>query len=473
MSRPLWTSTELAAATGGRALGTWSAEGVSIDSRTIAAGELFVALRGPNHDGHDFVREALARGARAVVDRLPEGMPAGAPLLLVDDTIAALRALGEAARARSLARIIAITGSVGKTGTKEALRLALAGQAPTHASSASHNNHWGVPLSLAREPLDAAYAIYELGMNAPGEIAELARMVKPQVALITAVEAAHLGFFPSLAEIAEAKGEIFHGLEAGGIAVLNADSPHYPRLRELAEAAGCSRIIGFGEARGAKARLLEMRLDAAGSDLVMTLEGREIAFRIGAPGRHWVSNALAVVAAAFALGADPWKVARALARFSPPKGRGLQHEIPWRGGRLRVIDESYNANPASMRAALGLLGMAHGRRIAVLGDMLELGGEGHALHAGLADAIAAQRVDLVFTAGPLMRQLHEALPAARRGAHAPSSAALLPELLARLEAGDVVLIKGSLGSRMGPIVEALLAEGKRARTARATERARS
>jgi UDP-N-acetylmuramoyl-tripeptide--D-alanyl-D-alanine ligase len=472
MSRPLWSSSELAAATGGRALGTWTAEGVSIDSRTIAAGELFVALRGPRHDGHDFVREALERGARAVVDHLPDGMPGGAPLLLVEDTMEALGALGQAARARSRAKTIAITGSVGKTGTKEALRLALAGQAPAHVSSASHNNHWGVPLSLARQPLDAVFAIYELGMNAPGEIAPLARMVRPQVALITAVEAAHLGFFRSVAEIAEAKGEIFQGLEPGGIAVLNADSPHLARLRELAEAAGCARVIGFGEARGAKARLLEMRLDAAGSDLVMTIEGREIAFRIGAPGRHWVSNALAVVAAAFALGADPWKAARALARFSPPKGRGLRHEIAWRGGRLSLIDESYNANPASMRAGLGLLGMAHGRRVAVLGDMLELGEEGPALHAELAETIAAQGVDLVFTAGPLMHRLHEALPAARRGAHAASSAALLPELLARLGAGDVVLVKGSLGSRMGPIVEALLAEGERARTARQSEPAR-
>jgi UDP-N-acetylmuramoyl-tripeptide--D-alanyl-D-alanine ligase len=472
MSRPLWTSSELAAVTGGRALGTWSAEGVSIDSRTVAAGELFVALRGPHHDGHDFVREGLERGARAVLDHLPEGMPGGAPLLLVDDTMTALGALGAAARARSRAKILAITGSVGKTGTKEALRLALAGQAPTHASSASHNNHWGVPLSLARQPLDAAFAIYELGMSSPGEIAPLARMVRPHVALITAVEAAHLGFFRSVAEIAEAKGEVFQGLEPGGIAVLNADSPHYARLRELAEAACCSRVVGFGEARGAKARLLEMRLDGAGSDLVMTLEGREIAFRIGAPGRHWVSNALAVVAAAFAFGADPWKVARALAGFSPPKGRGLRHELLWRGGRLALIDESYNANPASMRAALGLLGMAHGRRIAVLGDMLELGEEGPDLHAGLAEAVAAQGVDLVFTVGPLMRHLHDALPAARRGVHAPSSAALLPELFARLCPGDVVLVKGSLGSRMGPIVEALVAEGERAAAARGTELAR-
>jgi UDP-N-acetylmuramoyl-tripeptide--D-alanyl-D-alanine ligase len=298
MSQALWTAAELAAATGGRASGDWSVAGISIDSRTVQPRELFIALRGPNHDGHDFVPDALARGAAALVDRLSVRANEGAvraseaaPLVVVDDTMAALGALGRAARARSGARIAALTGSVGKTGTKEALKLALSAQAPTHASAASHNNHWGVPLSLARAPRAVVCAVYELGMNAPREIAALTRLVRPHVALITAIAPAHLGFFPSIEAIADAKGEIFEGLEPDGIAVLNADDAHYPRLAALAEAAGCARVIGFGAAEGAAARLHDVRLDDRGSDVVMTLEGREIAFRIGAPGRHWVDNA--------------------------------------------------------------------------------------------------------------------------------------------------------------------------------------
>jgi len=338
------------------------------------------------------------------------------------------------------------------------LRLALSAQAPTHASAASHNNHWGVPLSLARAPRAAVYAVYELGMNAPGEIAALARLVRPQVAMITTIEAAHLGFFPSLEAIAEAKGEIFEGLEPGGIAVLNADSPHHRRLAALAQAAGCARVIGFGAAEGADARLLEMRLDPEGSDVVMALDGRELAFRIGAPGEHWVRNALGVVACAHALGADPETAAQALAAFTPPAGRGRQHRIPVAGGAFTLIDDSYNANPASVRAALRVLGAAPGRRLAALGDMLELGERAPQLHAALAEAAAGSGVDRVYTAGPAMGHLHEALPPARRGRHVADAGELVPVLQAELRAGDTLLVKGSLGMRMGRIVEALLAE---------------
>ena len=457
MSNGLWTAAEIAAATGGRAIGDWSVAGVSIDSRTVQPRDLFIALRGPNHDGHDFVPDALVRGAAAVVDRVPQH-PSAAPLVVVADTMAALGALGRAARARSTARIAALTGSVGKTGTKEALRLALSAQAPTHASAASHNNHWGVPLSLARAPRAAVYAVYELGMNAPGEIAALARLVRPQVAMITTIEAAHLGFFPSLEAIAEAKGEIFEGLEPGGIAVLNADSPHHRRLAALAQAAGCARVIGFGAAEGADARLLEMRLDPEGSDVVMALDGRELAFRIGAPGEHWVRNALGVVACAHALGADPETAAQALAAFTPPAGRGRQHRIPVAGGAFTLIDDSYNANPASVRAARRVLGAAPGRRLAALGDMLELGARAPQLHAALAEAAAGSGVDRVYTAGPAMGHLHEALPPARRGRHVADAGELVPVLQAELRAGDTLLVKGSLGMRMGRIVEALLAE---------------
>lgn len=458
MSEALWTALEIAAATGGRTDRDWSVVGVSIDSRTVQPGELFVALRGPNHDGHDFVPAALARGAAALVERVPEGLGEGAPLILVDDTMAALTALGRAARARSGARIAAITGSVGKTGVKEALRLALARQAPTHASDKSHNNHWGVPLSLARAPRDAVYAVYELGMNAPGEIAALSRLVRPQVAMITTVEPAHLGFFPSVEAIAAAKGEIFEGLEPGGAAVLYVDNPHYPRLRRMAEAAGCTRLIGFGTGAEAAARLEDARLDAAGSDVVMALDGRTLAFRIGAPGRHWVTNSLGVIACAHALGADPEKTAAALADFRAPKGRGQRHRLSLPDGDATLIDESYNANPASMRAALALLDAAPGRRLAALGDMLELGERAPALHAALAEAVAACGVDRVYTVGEAMRHLHDALPAARRGPHVGSAAELVPILSAELRAGDTLLVKGSLGIAMGRIVDALLAE---------------
>jgi UDP-N-acetylmuramoyl-tripeptide--D-alanyl-D-alanine ligase len=459
MTRELWTASEIAAATGGKAHGDWAVVGVSIDSRTVQPRELFMALRGPHHDGHDFVADALARGAAALVDRVPDGLDE-APLLVVHDTMAALTALGRAARARSHARIAALTGSVGKTGTKEALRLALSVQAPTHTNAASHNNHWGVPLSLARAPRETVYAVYELGMNAPGEIAALARLVRPHVAMVTAVEAAHLGFFPSVEAIADAKGEIFQGLEPGGITVLNADNPHFARLVRMSEVAGCARVIGFGAAAGAAARLRDAQLDPQGSDVLMTLDGREIAFRIGAPGRHWAANALGVVACAAALGADPEIAARALADFRAPVGRGRQHRLQLPSGPITLIDDSYNANPASVRAALEVLATAAGRRIAVLGDMLELGAHAPQLHAGLAEAVVGCGVDRVYTAGPAMRHLHDALPATRRGEHVEDAAALLPVLDGELRGGDTVLVKGSLGMRMGRIVEALLARGQ-------------
>jgi UDP-N-acetylmuramoyl-tripeptide--D-alanyl-D-alanine ligase len=459
----LWRAAEIVAATGGKARGDWAVAGVSIDSRTIQPGELFIALRGPNHDGHAFVRDALARGAAALVDRVPADASQQAALVVVDDTMVALTALGRAARQRTSAQIAALTGSVGKTGTKEALRLALAAQAPTHASAVSHNNHWGVPLSLARAPRASVYAVYELGMNAPGEIAALARLVRPHVAMITTVEAAHLGFFSSVEAIAEAKGEIFQAIEPGGVAVLNADNAHYARLRTLAEAAGCARVVGFGASASAAARLSDARLDPAGSDVAMMLEGREIAFRIGVPGRHWVSNALGVIACAAALGADPEAAARALAEFKAPAGRGRQHRLAVPGGAITLIDDSYNANLASVRAALDVLGSAVGRKLAILGDMLELGDHAPRLHAELALPIATSGVDRVYTAGPAMRHLHDALPPERRGRHVDDAVELLPVIEAELRPGDTLLVKGSLGMRTGRIVDALLTRAEPAR----------
>jgi UDP-N-acetylmuramoyl-tripeptide--D-alanyl-D-alanine ligase len=453
--RPLWTAEAVAAATGGTATGDWSVAGVSIDSRTVQPGELFIALVGPNHDGHAFVDAALQRGAAALVHRRPAGLPPQTPLVLVDDTMQALRALARAGRARSRARILAVTGSVGKTGVKEALRHVLASQADVHASVASFNNHWGVPLSLARMPESSVYGIFELGMNASGEIAPLSRLVRPDVALITAIAPAHLGFFRSIEEIADAKAEIFAGLEQDGTAVLDGDSPHFPGLANHARAAGCRRVWRFGEGTDAEIRLLDAACEVDGSDLSVSLFGRRLAFRIGSPGPHWVRNALAVLLSVTALGADPALAAAGLRTFQPPAGRGARHDLPWPGGRLVLVDDSYNANPSSMAAAFAVLAGAPGRKIAVLGDMLELGPDERELHAGLAPPLLASGVDLVFTVGPLMEALQDALPAERRGAHAAAAGDLPAILAAALRPGDTVLVKGSLGSRMGQIVDAL------------------
>ena len=458
----LWTSEEAARATGGRAEGAWRAEGVSIDSRTLLPGDLFVALRGPTFDGHAFVAEALARGAAAaVVARRPDGVE-GAALLLVDDTLKALQDLGRAARARARAGIVGVTGSVGKTGVKEALLLALGRQGATHASVGSFNNHWGVPLSLARTPPAARFAVFEMGMNHAGEIAPLTRQVRPHVAVITTVEAVHIENFSSVEAIADAKAEIFLGLEQGGTAVLERDNRHFERLRRLAQAGGVGRILSFGRAAEADVRLLA---EAEESDRTTTVEadvhGMPLIYRLGIAGRHWVMNSLAVLATVHALGADVAAAAAALADLRPGKGRGLRTSVSLLHGCFELIDDSYNASPASMAASFEVLRRsrpaAGGRRIAVLGDMLELGADSPALHAGLARGLVENRIDLVFTAGPLMAHLRAALPAGMRAAHCADSATLAPEVAAAVRPGDVISVKGSAGSRMRTVVEALLA----------------
>ncbi len=456
----LWTAAEAAKALGARAGSAWQASGVSIDSRTIAPGDLFVAIRGPRADGHDFAKAAFERGAvAAVVERAIEGC-APERLLLVPDTLAGLEALGKAARARTHAKIIAVTGSVGKTGTKEALKLALARQAKTTASLASLNNLWGVPLSLARMPRDAAYGIFELGMNHPGELGPLSRLVRPHVAIVTTVATAHSEFFDSLIDIADAKAEIFQGME-GGVAVLNRDNALYPILAMAARAAGVERIIGFGAHNEADARLISYSSRQGSSEVTARILGHMLEYRIGAPGRHWALNSLAVLATVAAVGADLPAAAAALADLSAPKGRGELHRVTLTGGSFELIDDSYNASPASMRAAIEILSASEpgsgGRRIAILGDMLELGSGSPRLHAALAEPLHAGRIDLVFTAGPLMALLHEALPPAMRGARAPDAETLLPLATAAIRPGDVVVVKGSYGSRMGKVVEALLA----------------
>jgi UDP-N-acetylmuramoyl-tripeptide--D-alanyl-D-alanine ligase len=463
MSAPaLWTVDDMAAAMGAERQGVLPPiiSGLSIDTRTIGQGEAFFALA-DRRDGHEFVPAALAgKAALAVVaaGRRAE-MPKGAPLLIVPDVLAALRALAAAARARTHAKVIGVTGSVGKTSTKEALRLALSKDGETHASVASYNNHWGVPLSLARCPAPARYCVLEMGMNHAGEIEPLSRLARPHVAIVTTIAPVHLEFFGTLGKIADAKAEIFCGLEKDGAAVINRDIAQFAHLKRSAEAAGVARVVSFGEHARADARLLKCALHPDCSTVEADILGHALTYKIGAPGRHLVHNSLAVLASVVLVGADLALAALALAEFQPAYGRGTRLEIELPGGSALVIDESYNANPASMAASLALLGQTQigprGRRIAVLGDMLELGRRGSALHRALLEPVLANAVDLVFCSGPLMQALWQALPAGRRGGYAEDSGALEPQVLSAIRAGDAVMVKGSLGSRMAPIVKAL------------------
>jgi len=459
---PLWGAMEAAAATGGQAIGDWQAAGVSIDSRTIAQGDLFVALTGPNFDGHNFVADALNKGAAAaVVAKRPTGVSENAPLLLVGDTQHALEDLGHAARARTQAKIIAVTGSVGKTGTKEALKRALDRQGRSFASAGSLNNHWGVPLSLARMPRDTRFGIFELGMNHAGEIDRLTSIVRPDVAVITTIEPVHLGFFASVEAIADAKAEIFNGVSPEGAAILNRDNAFYDRLAAAAQARGITRILSFGAHLEASVRLVDCSLHATASAVTATVLGEPLDYSIALPGRHWVMNSLAVLAAVAAAGGDVGAAAGAMSTLCALDGRGKRHRLDVPGGIIELIDESYNASPASMRAAFAVLGAmkpsAGGRRIAVLGDMLELGTDSNRLHAELAAPLVDADVALIFTLGDNMRALDAALPAKRRGGHASSILQLAEMLRKALRPGDVVTVKGSHGSRIYELVKKLVA----------------
>jgi UDP-N-acetylmuramoyl-tripeptide--D-alanyl-D-alanine ligase len=458
----LWTARDLVAATGGTLRRAFAATGVSIDSRTVAAGDLFIALQGPNFDAHAFVADALAKGAAgALIAEIPAGLAPDAPLLVVADTLAGLTALGHAARRRSRARIIGVTGSVGKTGTKEALRVALAGQGLTHASVGSFNNQWGVPLSLARMPREADFGILELGMNHAGELAELSRLARPHVALVTTIEPAHLGFFASVEAIADAKAEIFDGIEPGGAAVLNRDNPFFARLAKAARQRGIDRTVDFGEHAEAAIRLLDCRLGETASAVTASVMGEVLDYTIALPGRHWVMNSLAVLGAVKAVGGDVGAAAATFARLTGLPGRGRRQTIRLPGGSFDLIDESYNASPAAVRAAIAVLSGADislgGRRIAVLGDMRELGAESGRWHAELAEPLVKAKISLVYTVGDDMARLYAALPERMRGAHCASAVEMAPVIAAALRPGDVVTVKGSLSMRMTAIVKHLLA----------------
>lgn len=464
MSEALWTGAEIVAATGGRPVGEipHKITGISIDSRTLKGGEAFFAIKGDRFDGHDFLTASIAGGAGLLVvaeQKLPAFGKVSAPLLVVKDVLKAMERLAAAARARSKAQIVAITGSVGKTTTKEALARALGASGTVHASAASFNNHWGVPLSLSRLPADADYAVFEIGMNHPGEIRPLVKLVRPHAAVVTLIAAAHLGFFSSLDEIAKAKGEIFEGVEPGGTAIINADDPFSTALAGMAAKAGVQNVATFGEAAGADARLLDFTGEGESGRIRVALGGDEIEARFASSGRHIAQTVLAVLSAVSVLGGDPAKGAEALAEWGPGKGRGARLTIETRGEPILVLDESYNANPASMRAALASLGKAdpkgEGRRVAVLGDMRELGGHSRRLHVELAGPIADAKVEALFLVGDDIRPLSGLL---EKGIHCEwhrTAEETQGKLAAFLKPGDALMVKGSLTVGLSKLIERL------------------
>lgn len=462
MTSELWSFDDLVRASGGRAEGHAQRPitGFSIDTRALQSGDVFVALK-DQRDGHEYVTTAFRAGASAaLVSESYEKQPGDGALIRVADTLKGLEAIGRAARARLApeARVVAVTGSVGKTGTKEMLRACLGRLGEVHAADKSFNNHWGVPLTLARMPASTRYGIFEIGMNHAGEITPLTKMVRPHVAIVTTVEPVHLAFFASVDDIAEAKAEIFLGLEPGGAALINRDNPHYPRLAARAEAAGV-RLLTFGTHPSSTVHAHEITTGSEGTDICITINSVAHRYRLGAPGRHLAQNSLAVAGALWAVGADLTIALGALSDTRAPQGRGARSTLPVPGGSILVIDESYNANPASMRAALAAMATVprgvYQRRIAVMGDMLELGIEAPRLHEELKGAIEASETDLVFLSGPNMRHLFNALPQKKRGAWAENSEGIRGQLLATVRAGDVLMVKGSLGSKMAPLVEAI------------------
>ena len=470
---PLWTSADAVAATGGQSTTDWAALGVSIDTRTIAAGDLFVALTDVR-DGHDFVAQALQKGAAAaLVTHRPKDVDADAPLLIVENVLHALEALGRAARARTKARVAAITGSVGKTSTKEMLRAVLQMQGKCHAAEASYNNHWGVPLTLARMPADTDFAVIEIGMSNPGEISPLSKMARPHVAMVTTVAAAHLASFDSLAGIAQEKACIMDGLEAGGVAVLNGDIATSPILQDHAAKLGAQQVL-FGSS-APDWTVEDVRIAGDVTVIKAMGAGNTYLFKLSVPGRHFAMNAVGVLAVADALGADPVAASLDIAAWVPPAGRGTREiivtDMANDGESLELLDDAFNANPTSLIASLEVLAastptdgvgrIVKGRRVAILGDMLELGKDEIGMHSEFAANPHLQSLDLIHCAGPLMRHLWDALPEEKQGQWAATAAELVPHVTRLVDAGDVVLVKGSKGSKVSLVVDAIRKLGHR------------
>lgn len=461
----LWSCADMVVAMHGRPVGSLPSgiTGISIDSRSIVKGEVFFAIKGDRVDGHDYASLAIANGASLLVvseAKLPALGRLTIPMIVVDDVLVALGKLGMAARARISGKVIAVTGSVGKTTTKEMLRHVLEPSGKVHASAASFNNHWGVPLTLARMPQDTKFGIFEIGMNHFDEIRPLVKLVQPDIALITNIGAAHLGNFASLEDIATAKSEIFEGVVEGGHALINRDSDHFDQLERAAHAAGVAHVVSFGAGAKADFQLAEYDGTASGSTLWVQMGGHTHEVSVGAPGRHIAENAVAALGVTLLAGADVELAKDALATLRPEKGRGLQHRLSLPQGTFTLIDESYNANPSSMRAAIALLGgsvpAGDGRRIAVLGDMLEMGEFSPALHGELAVPLKEAGIDTVWLAGPDMVALRDQLAAPIDVEYRLKVEDLLPFVLTSIRPGDVVMIKSSKGTGCGRIVDALI-----------------
>ncbi len=465
-SNVIWTSSEVVAATNGTTTGTWSATGVSIDSRATQKGDLFIAIRGDNTDGHLFAAKAIENGAVAVViDQPVAGIPQE-KILMVGDTFKAMQDLGMAARNRTAAKIIGITGSVGKTGTKEMLGRAFSAIGQAHYSEKSLNNHWGVPLSLSRMHAGCDFGIFEMGMNHAHEIEPLTKMVRPHVAIITTIASVHSEHFvDGLEGIARAKAEIFQGMDEHGIAILNRDNAQFDLLKSAAQKCGIKKIFSFGKHSEADARLDHCLVASNGTRISATILGEAYEFTLKDAGEHIALNALSVLLAVKLLGGNVAKAIDAMKGIEPPAGRGKREYINVGDptNPVTLIDESYNASPVAMEAAFKVMALIDpgrgGRRIAILGDMYELGNNAPQIHRDLALPLQAAGVDLVYTCGTLMKNLYDAIPEQNRGAHteeSPELAQIVPDVLVP---GDVVLIKGSRGGgkipRMQVVVEAL------------------
>ena len=457
----LWNEHSAIEATGGKAQGRWQVTRVVIDSRQVQKGDLFVAIKGDNFDGHQFVNEALAKGASAaMVSHIPADCR-DANLLIVGDTLRALGDMGKFARRRSMARVVGVTGSVGKTSTKEMLRLVLAAHGRVYATSGNYNNHIGTPLNLANLPEDTDFAVFEMGMNHAGEIAHLTDMVQPNIAVITNIEAVHLEFFISLDAIAQAKSEIFQGMGPAGVALLNADSPQFPVMKAAADKEGIGSVMTFGSSDAADCRLLGYSVTAGGSKVTAYIMGQVMEYSMKAVGRHWAITSLLVLAVSNALGLDDAKTAEVISNFCELEGRGHVLKLPVKGGEVLLIDDSYNASPAAMRAAFAKTAEVweqngrKGRKLAALGNMLELGSASRELHTGLAEDIIKNGFDAVYTTGELMAHLRDTLPEKTRAGHTEKATELLALLQKDLKAGDILLVKGSHGSKMYELAKAL------------------
>lgn len=457
----VWSAHEIATATHGKTTGDWTAHSVSIDTRTLQPGALFVALPGTKVDGHDYVAQALESGAAAALVSKPVAGVDTSRLVTVSNVEAALQALGTAARARSNAKFIGVTGSVGKTGAKEMLAHALAAIGSVYATKGNLNNHLGVPINLANLPSAVDYAVIEMGMNHAGEISPLSRMTQPHVSLITTVEAVHLEFFPSVSAIADEKAAIFDGMGEAGVAVIPSDNDHFLRLKTHAERKGLDRILSFGTGRSANCRMVDVRIVGGHSEIEAVIAGTPFTYRLGTLGKHWALTSVAVLGIIDALGGDLAAAASSLEYFVEPKGRGQLRNLGFKGSHLQLVDDSYNASPVSVKGAIEKIASIRDaskeklRTVVVLGDMLELGEQAEDLHVGLVPTLINNQMDLVFAAGTFMEKLYQALPEGMQGAYRATSRELAPVVVNALRGNDLVLVKGSRGSRMDLVATAI------------------